>query len=326
MNLSHTNMRIAFGTGIAVALCAVGAPDARAAFPGTNGKVAFAAFSEREDEFGHAEASAQSIDVASLGGGGRRSLRACARQLGMPDRGDCSIRYHSPAWSPRGTSLAFDAGDRLGVMRSDGTGFHLLEQQTARDGEPAWAPSGTQLVFSGAEEQEARADLYVLELPSRRLTRLTYRGGRSPAWSSRGRIAFTRGGNPEQPGSGDLYTVRPDGGGLHRVTYHGGSDPTWSPLATKLAFIRQPRSRSARLYVVGADGRGLRRLGTPGADTPGQPSWSPDGREIAYTSFEGSVWTGRLDGSGSRRVAGGDFGRASRFGASAPDWQPVGRR
>lgn len=312
---------------VAIGLALVaGAPAAQAAFPGANGQLAFESYSSSHNEGAQTDTSVVSIDVASPGGGGRRSLRTCMRATGIPDQGDCSIEYGSPAWSPRGSTLAFDAGARLGVMRGDGTGFYLLAQQTASDGEPAWSPNGTQLVFSGAVAGEAQSDLYVLDLASGRSTRLTFRGGRSPAWSSSGRIAFTRGGRADRSGTGDVYTVRPDGGGLRRITHLGGSDPAWSPYATKLAFIRKPPRGAVRLYVAGADGRGLRRLTTHGADDPGEPSWSPDGKQIAYTSFEGVVSVQRLDGTGLREVARGSYSSQGSVGGGSPDWQPVGRR
>ena len=186
---------------------------AGAAFPGANGLLAYSGFSSQVRELELTETVVRSVDVVSSSGRGRRSLRACTRVLGEggvplePHRGDCSIEYLSPAWSPDGKRLAFDAGTRLALMRSDGTDFRLLAQQTADDGEPAWSPDGRKLVFSGARGPAADSgtDLYILDLGNGKLRRLTFRGGRdhSPAWSSRGRIAFTRGGVEFLPGSGN---------------------------------------------------------------------------------------------------------------------------
>lgn len=302
-----------------------GAAAAHASFPGTNGRIAFAGVSLRED-LAPATRS-RSIDIVWPSGRDRRSVRGCLQVEGRIDRGDCSIEYGSPAWSARGTRLVFDAGARLALMRGDGTGFRLLKQQTADDGEPAWSPGGTRIVFSGARTMGGRRDLYIVDLRNGRLRRLTFKGGRSPSWSSRGRIAFVRGSRPSQPGlrpgAGDVYTVLPNGRGLRRITYHRGADPDWSPHGSKLAFVRQRRFGPFRLYVVRADGHRLRRLTTPGADSPEQPAWAPNGRWIAYHSFDSGIWAQRLDGSGARPVAAGGVGDQYHFDAFAPDWQPL---
>ena len=305
--------KLALAGCLSAAGVAVAVPAAQAAFPGANGRVAFAAAATRGDVV--PPSMSRSLDVALPDGRGRRSLRGCVQVEGQPDRGDCSIEYRSPAWSPSGARLAFDAGARLALIRGDGTGFRLLAQRTADDGEPAWSPGGTRLVFSGARGVGGRSDLYIVDVRNGRLRRLTFRGGRSPAWSTRGRIAFVR--------AGDIYTVRADGTGLRRITFHRGSDPAWSPHGSKLAFARQRRFGPFSLYLVRSNGRGLRRLATGGADSPEQPSWAPDGKWIAYESFDSGIWAQRLDGRGVRQVASGAVGAEYAVSASSPDWQPL---
>ena len=308
----------------ATAALAIPAP-AQAAFPGANGTIAFGWAERHEDELGQMPSTAKrSIDVARPGGQGRRSLRACMEVDGQPDSGDCAIEYLSPAWAPGGKRVAFDAGTRLAVMRSDGTGFRLLPQVTSDDGEPAWSPDGGRLVLSGVEEVAGESDLHVLDVATGRSRRLTSDGGRSPAWSSRNRIAFTRGGSPSRPGTGAVYTLRPGGSGL-RLLARRASNPTWSPHGTRLVVVRPFRTLT-RLWVVRADGTGLRRMVTPGADNPQQPCWSPDGRQIAYTGFEGNLVAQRLRDRRIRQVAPGGVNAESSLAASSPDWQPLPRR
>ena len=315
--------RLIFLAGVIATLAMPAA--ASAAFPGENGRIAFRWFELSEDELAQNPTTVKhSIDVARPGGKGRRTLRSCVEVDGQPDSGDCSVEYHSPAWSPDGSRLAFDAGTRLAVMRSDGTGFRLLPQVTGDDGEPAWSPDGRRLVLTGPPPSGGRSDLHVLELATGEPYRLTSDGGRSPAWSSRNRIAFTRGGSADRPGSGAVYTIRPGGGG-QRLLARRASDPSWSPRGTRLVLVR-PRRALTSLWVVRADGSGLRRMVTPGADDPRRPCWSPDGRQIAYTGFGGSLVAQRLRDRRVQEVARGGSGAEYSLAASSPDWQPLPRR
>jgi TolB protein len=56
----------------------------------------------------------------------------------------------------------------------------------------------------------------------------------------------------------------------------------WSPDGTHLAFLARPEGVQD-VYVIGANGRRLRRLTHGEGDHFGDVSWSPDGRRIAFT-------------------------------------------
>jgi Tol biopolymer transport system component len=90
--------------------------------------------------------------------------------------------------------------------------------------------------------------------------------------------------------------------------------------------VVRPRRRLTSLWIVRADGSGLRRIVTPGADTPERPCWSPDGRQIAYSGFDGTLVAQRLRDRRIRQVAPGGSGGVYSFAARAPDWQPLPRR
>lgn len=75
-----------------------------------------------------------------------------------------------------------------------------------------------------------------------------------------------------------------------------------------------------RIFVLGTNGRGLRRL-TSGNAFELSPAWSPDGSRIVYWSTAGGgqdVYTSRLSGGTPVRVT-----RAPKnSGDQDPAWRP----
>lgn len=161
-----------------------------------------------------------------------------------------------------------------------------------------------------------------------------------PDWSPDGRsIAFTR-FFPEQT---DLLLVRPDGAGVRNLTRAGCSGdclsseyPVWSPDGRQIAFERAlgPRPvgppRLVGIFVMDADGTNAHQLTQfePNSGSEDHaPSWSPDGRRIAFlrvtTALRSAIYTVNADGGGLRLVR-----RMARKwpGSGTPNWSPDGSR
>ncbi len=209
-------------------------------------------------------------------------------------------------------------------MKSNVSGLRLLARQTDNDGEPAFSPSGRRLVFTGRTRVRGRRrlNLYILDLHSGQTRRLTRRGGRQAAWSSRDRIAFVR--------DGDIHVVR-RGGSSRRLTR--GVQPDWSPHGSKLVFARDGDVYAAPL-------RGLRPRRLPiGAGEGRHPVWSPDGRRIAYelavstlshsaapsgaSTESSSIYAIRAKGRGGRRLLADEAGGGYDVQAFDPSWRPL---
>ncbi len=93
-----------------------------------------------------------------------------------------------------------------------------------------------------------------------------------------------------------------DGSAKHAVTptiAHTGDGwigvtAAWSPDGRRIAFDAHDV-----IYVVNADGSGLRRL----AQNATFDSWSPDGRKLIIGRLNG-LWVMNADGSGQRNLTG----------------------
>lgn len=89
--------------------------------------------------------------------------------------------------------------------------------------------------------------------------------------------------------NGNLHLIGPDGTGLRRLTTRGGiGDADFSPDGTKFAFTRGAKP-SRDLYLMNADGTGVRRLTNTPTRDEANPSFSPDGRKLAFAlQYDGS--------------------------------------
>lgn len=278
---------------VVAAACALGAPIAEAAFPGANGKLAFA-FDDPID------GETVNVDLVNADGSGRHQLAYFA---------------DNPSWSPSGEWVAYD--DRccaIYAQRADGSGLHMIVGDGPNSTlEPAWSPDGTRLVYW------SEGGLHVINSDGTGDTAVPV-SGRHPVWSPDGtRIAYATGG--------DIWSANPDGTDPTPLTddLATDEDPDWSPDGSRILFSSRRDDAQGELYVMNADGTSETRL-TNNSLVDVTPAWSPDGGKIGFSrrtpSSQGlRLWVMAADGTGATQIT-SPVGLSSTDDVRA-DWQPL---
>ena len=162
-------------------------------------------------------------------------------------------------------------------------------------------------------------------------------------------IVFTS----ERNGSANIYRIHPDGSGLERLTDDDGFDDqaSLSPDGNQVALVSSRGSGTDNIWILDIKTRKARNLtGAPGLQAPAgkmdgffRPSWSPDGKWIAFSSDRGadfkrhkfplddispgfehiqaaSIYVIQTDGTGLRKLTpDGEM-------AGSPKWSADGKR
>jgi Tol biopolymer transport system component len=234
--------------------------------------------------------------VACTGNGGgprgfpARPSSSAATTAAVPS----TVPLARPGRIPLRGRVAF-ASDRGGnvdlyLLELPGGRLRRLTTSPAADLSPTWAPDGARLAFRS--DRDGNDEVYVMDADGRRQRNLTRDPGSdySPAWSPDGRrIAFASA--RADPTGNDLWLMDVDGAHQRPLLHQQGIDeyPLWARDGSRLVFgctlgrILPSRVGDFELCVVGANGRGLRRI-TDAPGISGAGGWSPDGRRIVFTS------------------------------------------
>jgi Tol biopolymer transport system component len=304
--------------------CGLLAAPASASFPGTNGPIAFEA--DRE------------------GNGGAYGIWLMRGSLFTPAAGAPSSKQNDPALSADGRWVVYAQSLNLWIAPLAGGPPRQVTREGANDQYPAFSPDGKKIVF----RRVAKGELFVIGVDGKGLRQLTDDAAGAeyePAWSPNGsRIAYTRfgcapgdeggscvwsipaaGGTPTLLTGGDLPPGCPDRLAGYYVRRHS-SHPSWSPDGRQIAFtsiydVCTNQGGGSDVWVMNADGTGERNLIGDSYTIDQAPTFSPDGRLIAFQSDRGTttdIWTISPAGGAPTQL------NADAPKEEDPDWGPLG--
>jgi TolB protein len=222
------------------------------------------------------------------------------------------------------------------LQRVDGLSVIQLTNDEADYAFPSFSPDGKQIAFCST--RAGNWDIYTMDIDGKNVVQLTNDTMQHihPSFSPDGtRLVYSCLGG--KSGQWELWTVDLASGQKQIIGF--GLFPAWSPdrKADRIAFQRA-RQRGSRWFSIWTldlvDGE-ARRVTEVTASTNAAlvcPSWSPDGKEIAFATIaepnnstaskplgQQDIWTINWDGSARRRITDG-------VGLNlAPSWAPDNR-
>jgi Tol biopolymer transport system component len=272
-----------------------------------------------------------SLFVVRADGKRERRLDGC----GKPKWTSCGDFFGSRiSWAPDGSRVVVTRGGSLYTFNVDRKGFRRLTScgrlASCFDKHPAWAPDGSTILFARLDGPRSQS-IYSVKPDGTGLTRLTDPRDQTgnPVWSPDGRrIAFDAWDETESR----IYVMRPDGSDPTLLKAgppaSGPGVPAWSPDGARIVFVSTPGTPGAyvaEIWTINPDGTQPMRLYRSDCclSAWGRPTWSPDGRYIAFASGLGTpdmsgLYVVKTDGTGLRKLVAGLVA-----GGMEPAWQPI---
>jgi hypothetical protein len=201
--------------------------------------------------------------------------------------------------SPDGTLLAISdqsQGRRQSLIYTLPVtgGTPRLVTQTGPSYWHGWSPDGKTLVFCG--QRNGEFDIYSVPRDGGTETRLTTAKGLDdgPEYSPDGKFIYF---NSVRTGSMQIWRMRPDGSEQEPVTADDLNNwfPHPSPDGRSIVFLSyeqdvtgHPENKDVTLRIMSLVGRKIGVLGRffGGQGTINVPCWSPDGRRIAFVTYQ----------------------------------------
>jgi Tol biopolymer transport system component len=268
------SVRSALAVCAAVGAVAVVPAAAQAAFPGSNGRIAFE--------------MAGVIYSIQATGAGLQTLTA-----GPAD--------HSPRWSPSGKMIAFERSGDLWLMRPDGSNARQLTSGPGVDTAPGWSADGSKIVFVRSDDgSTAGRSMFVKPvaggLPSR-LTTADDGCADAPTWTADNRFVVyaddcgtaSRSVRKVNLKTGVISDVVGAGGvaGPGGQWHFDGTAPDVTPDGKQVVFTVADPADICGIGITDLSGGGFRQIARSadcGVFAADDPAVSPNGKKLVYTA------------------------------------------
>jgi TolB protein len=215
-----------------------------------------------------------------------------------------------------------------------------ITRHPAADEWPAWSPDGRKIAFQS--KRDGNMEIYVADADGSNQKRLTQNDGFDGycVWSPDGSsIAFQR-DSGEFGYTPKIYVMDADGGNVQvLIADPNPGQPAWSPDGRRIAFSGHEgpaffteddlpiKEFGTEIYVVNVNGSNLTRLTRDHFENM-FPTWSPDGKKIAFVSNRGGtpgdvgvlqIFTMNADGSDIKQMT------KLQGQSQRPTWSPDGQ-
>jgi len=207
-----------------------------------------------------------------------------------------------PAWSPAG-SIAYTSFMRnnpdLYVTGAGGGRPRKLSGQRGMNTGASWSPDGSKIALTLSKD--GNPEIYVINASDGSIVkRITTDKAidTSPAWSPDGsKLAFVS----DRSGGPQIFVVSSGGGAATQVSFNGNynTTPTWSPRPGKQLIAYTTRDGSAYdIVTLDLATKTMTRI-TQAQGNNEEPSFSPNGRAIAFARSGQGVFIANADGTGT---------------------------